>query len=448
MTFLKQPIYSVSEITGSIKTLLEGKFRFITIRGEISNLKTPYSGHSYFTLKDDKAQIRAVIFKNQKRYLLDPLQDGKQVICHGRISLYEPRGEYQIIVDSIEGDGAGQFRQEFEKIKKRLEERGYFAGSSKKNIPPYPEKIVIISSPTGAAIQDFLKIYQIRQSFTHLQILPVRVQGEQAAEEIAEAIRIANGLDNIDLIVLCRGGGSIEDLWAFNEIAVAEAIHASQLPVVTGVGHEVDFTIADFCADARAATPTGAAEMLLADSEELGRKIMAYGNRQRAILGGQISFYQQKLKRLTKSLSLIEYSVEQSSHHLELTISYFKQAMLSSMERREQKLQQGSERLKAEAPLHKIILQKQRVENLKHRLKRQIRHSLDEKKGQFSQQAALLNSVSPLATLSRGYAVARIISTGRKEIISNSTQVKEGQEINVLLGQGSLDCKIVKSNQD
>ncbi|MBU1566683.1 MAG: exodeoxyribonuclease VII large subunit, partial [Proteobacteria bacterium] len=216
-TINKESILTVSQLTAAIKDILETEYRFVKICGEISNLKTPFSGHSYFTLKDSGAQIRAVLFKQQKRFVELNVQDGQQVVVFGRISLYEPRGEYQIVADSIELYGIGKLLKEFEQLKRKLADKGYFAVEFKKPLPPYPGKIIIISSPTGAAIQDFLKIVKNRMSPVHIQILPVKVQGKTAAAEIAKAIGIAQKIADADVIVLCRGGGSIEDLWAFNE---------------------------------------------------------------------------------------------------------------------------------------------------------------------------------------------------------------------------------------
>ncbi|RPH38632.1 MAG: exodeoxyribonuclease VII large subunit, partial [Desulfobulbaceae bacterium] len=268
-----QEILTVSQATQSIKYLLEDSFRFIHVRGEISNLKIPYSGHQYFILKDSSAQLRAVLFKTQERYLSRPLADGQQVLCHGRISVYEQRGEYQLIIDIVENLGSGELQIKFEKLKKKLADEGLFAGSRKKPLPPFPEKIILLTSPSGAAVHDFLTVWHNRRSSVAIQILPVRVQGKGAGEEIAAALDLANNKLTADMIVLCRGGGSIEDLWAFNEECVARAIARSAIPVVTGIGHEIDFTIADFCADLRAPTPTGAAERIIPDTLLLRRQI-------------------------------------------------------------------------------------------------------------------------------------------------------------------------------
>ena len=252
-------IFTVTEINDSIRGILEVQFPFVSVAGEISNLRQPLSGHCYFTLKDDKAQIRAVLFKMQQRYLSAMPADGQMVICHGRISVYEARGEYQLIVDTIDFHGTGIMQLEFERLKQKLAAEGLFDEETKKQLPYLPEHITLVTSPKGAAVHDFIRIAQSRCPLTKIAVFPVSVQGDAAAGEISRAIAAINKHLKTDIIVLCRGGGSLEDLWAFNEEKVARAIDASTIPVVSAVGHEIDYTIADFVADLRAPTPSGAA---------------------------------------------------------------------------------------------------------------------------------------------------------------------------------------------
>ena len=263
-------VYSVSALTRELKNLVESKYRFIQVQGEVSNLKRPYSGHSYFTLKDDRAQLRAVLFKGNSRYLQKPIEDGQQVICHGRISIYEPRGDYQLIVDTVDFQGSGLLQVKFEELKKKLAAEGLFDPDKKQPVQKFPREIVLVTSPTGAAVHDFLKIWRKRDVPCNILLFPVRVQGSGAADEISQAITTVNKhFPQVDCIVMCRGGGSLEDLWAFNEEVVARSIAESRLPVVSAIGHEIDFTISDFCADIRAATPTAAAEQLIPDRRQL-----------------------------------------------------------------------------------------------------------------------------------------------------------------------------------
>jgi exodeoxyribonuclease VII large subunit len=256
-------ILTVTELTASIRGILETEFPFVTVTGEISNLRKPYSGHLYFTLKDENSQLKTVLFKMQQKYLRELPLDGQQVICRGRISVYEPRGEYQLIVDYIERMGTGELQVAFENLKLKLDQEGLFDQDHKKQIPRFPSRVALVTSPEGAALYDFLKVALQRFPSQPIEIYPVRVQGKEAAPEICEALATLNLRNRCDVIVLCRGGGSIEDLWSFNEESVARAIYESNVPVVSAIGHEIDCTISDFVADLRSPTPTAAAEAVI-----------------------------------------------------------------------------------------------------------------------------------------------------------------------------------------
>jgi len=439
-------ILSVSQLTRSIKNILESEYRFVRISGEISNLRTPFSGHSYFTLKDSSAQIRAVLFKQQRRFVDINLQDGQQVVLFGRITVYEPRGEYQIIADSVELFGTGVLQQKFEQLKLRLAEKGYFAQENKKPIPPYPARIVVISSPTGAALHDFLKIVKIRSSPIHIQILPVRVQGQEAAAEIAGALKIANALKEVDIIVLCRGGGSLEDLWAFNEERVAEAIHHSTLPIVTGIGHEIDFTIADFCADFRCPTPTGAAEKLVPDAHLLRRQLITLKSSLGSRLEQKLMSLEQRLQQSIRLLGDMKEIFRASALRLQLAKSYFFQAANKNLTARESTLHSCIRRLQRQAPFSRIELQEKHLQFLTWQLHGSIKRLLEKKQMVLARQAGLLHSVSPLATLGRGYSIVRKFNAAEQSyrIIRRSSEVGVGEEINILLSQGQLECIVEK----
>jgi exodeoxyribonuclease VII large subunit len=440
-------ILTVSQLTRSIKNILESDFRFIRISGEISNFKMVYSGHSYFTLKDGSAQIRAVLFKQQKRFVDLALKDGQDVVCFGRITVYEPRGEYQIIVDSVELFGTGRLQKEFEQLKTRLSEKGYFAAEAKKALPPYPEKIVVISSPTGAAIHDFLKIVKLRNSPVQIQIIPVRVQGKDAAGEIADAIRTANNLPDVDIIVLCRGGGSLEDLWAFNEQVVAEAIHSSILPIVTGIGHEVDFTIADFCADFRCPTPTGVAEKLVPDTHALRQHLASLQNGLLNRVCRKLSFMEQRLRHSIRMLGNMKSVFKDSEFRLQLSKSYLLQATTKNILSRENRLRSCIRRLQSQAPSSRIELQQRHLHFLVTQLQNHIQRILERKQMVLAEQATLLNSVSPLATLGRGYSIVRKFDKKDESyrVITSSTDANVGDKINILLHEGQLDCIVKRS---
>ncbi len=446
-TLNKEAILTVSQFTAALKDILETQYRFVRICGEISNLKIPFSGHCYFTLKDAGAQIRAVLFKQQKRFVDLTLQDGQQVVVFGRISVYEPRGEYQIMVDSIELYGIGKLLREFEQLKRKLADKGYFAAEFKKPLPPYPGKIIVISSPTGAAIQDFLKIVGNRKSPVHIQILPVKVQGKTAAAEIAKAIDLAQWIAGADIIVLCRGGGSIEDLWAFNEEIVAEAIHRSKLPVVTGIGHEVDFTIADFCADFRCPTPTGAAEKLVPDAVMLRQHIRSLRASLQLRIERKLRFIEQQLEHHKKMLGDMRNVFNGFEFRLHLGKSHLLQAMIGYLQEREQKYQLLNRALQKEIPSTRIEAQGQRIHMLVMQLKNHMQRTLEKKQAALAEQASLLHGVSPLATLARGYAIVRkkLPEDSGWRVVSRARDAQVGEELHVLLHEGQLECVVTRN---
>jgi exodeoxyribonuclease VII large subunit len=449
MNTLSSPnILTVSQFTAEIKEILENRYRFVHICGEISNLKTPFSGHCYFTLKDAGAQIRVVLFKQQKRFVDLVLQDGQQVVVFGRITLYEPRGEYQVVADSVQLHGIGKMLREFEILKRKLSEKGYFAAESKRSLPVFPKKIAVISSPTGAAIQDFLKIVNIRKSPVHIQILPVKVQGKTAAGEIAKAIEIAQRLDNIEIIVLCRGGGSMEDLWAFNEEIVADAIHRSTLPVVTGIGHEVDFTLADLCADFRCPTPTGAAEKLIPDAVSLRRHVDSLRVGLQRCLQRQINVSEQRLSHHKKMLGDMNSVFRGLEFRLRLSKAHMVQAISDCLQVKERNLDSLVRHLSQESPSSRIDFHLHHLKLLLSQLKNHMRRTLESKQANLAEQASLLNGVSPLATLARGYAIVQKKQAEKSgwRLVSRAQDTAVGEELNILLREGHLDCLVINKH--
>lgn len=443
-------IFTVSQISGSIKNLLEGEFRFVRVSGEISNLSRPYSGHSYFTLKDETAQLRAVLFKGQLRFLANDIRDGQQVVCHGRISVYEPRGEYQLIVDTVDFHGAGLLQLQFEKLKNRLAAEGLFDEKRKKKIARYPRHITLITSPTGAAVHDFLKIWSNRGWGATIQILPVRVQGVGAAEEIAAAIATINknrrAKEATEIIVLCRGGGSLEDLWAFNEESVARAIAGSVLPIVSAVGHEVDFTIADFCADLRAPTPTGAAEQLIPDRLQVQRLLLSSKRRLTTLLLQKIEGHARQVSQNRRLLGDLETTLSHFSLQVDHHTSRLIHCTQGLLNKQAADLSRLTSRLQHLSPVTTMTLQAQALGHTTEKLIQRMQTLLQQKSAAFSKQAALLDSVSPLATLARGYAIARRKNSGKKEgeILTNSSHVHPGEQVEIILHTGSLECGVTR----
>ena len=298
----ERKVYTVSELTKKIRETLEVNFDLIWVTGEISNLRTPSSGHYYFTLKDKESQIKAVLFRPQLRFLKFLPQDGMDIICYGRLTVYEKRGEYQIIIEYLEPKGIGALSFAFEQLKEKLSKEGLFDQAHKKPIPFLPKRIGIITSPTGAAIRDMIQIIGRRFSNLEIYIYPVRVQGEEAPSEIVKAIYEMNQWGKVDVIILGRGGGSLEDLWAFNTEEVARAIFDSKIPIISAVGHEIDFTIADFVADLRAPTPSAAAELVVPDRTEITNVISSLSvrlnTRMKQILEMEKQHYFMLIKRL------------------------------------------------------------------------------------------------------------------------------------------------------
>lgn len=437
-----RPIYTVSQLTNEIKNLLERNFEYIWVEGEISNLRIPTSGHIYFTLKDETAQIRAVMFRLQSRLLKFEPVDGLQVISYGRISVYEPRGEYQLIVDYLEPKGLGALQLAFEQLKEKLAQEGLFDPAHKKPIPRLPQRIGIITSPTGAAIRDMLKIIERRYANIHILIYPVRVQGPGAAQEIAQAIKELNEWPNIDVIIVGRGGGSLEDLWAFNEEIVARAIFSSRVPVISAVGHEIDYTIADFVADLRAPTPSAAAELVVQEKIELLEGLANLNNRLFHNLRSFLEIKKEKLQSFIyrlidprKKLSDQRLHIDDLSHRLFKALS---QTLLKKKEifqfKRDSLFLHHPGRQIGQASLHLQQLFRQMILAVKGeiRLLRQKWQNCSEK----------LNALNPLAILERGYSIAWLLP--RDEIIKDASLLKAEDKVRIKVHKGEFTAKVEK----
>jgi len=442
-----QELYSVSSLTKELKNMVENEFRFIQVQGEISNMRRPYSGHAYFTLKDQHAQLKSVLFKGSTRYLEKPVADGQLVICHGRISIYEPRGDYQLIVDSVDFKGAGTLQQRFEKLKMELAAEGLFDAQRKKEIIPFPAEIVLVTSPGGAAVHDFLKIWRAKKYPINIKIFPVRVQGDSAAGEIIHALTTINReLPQTDVIVLARGGGSLEDLQPFNEEILARAIVRSKLPILSAVGHEVDFTISDFCADVRAATPTAAAEILVADATFLCKRIKQIQSHLIKEISSTIADFQyivDQNRRLLGDMELFFTNATLRLDHLSLSLQNILITRLAGYQGQCDIL---SNRLLNNSPVARLAMQEQRLTFTAERLSLLFFKILHDKEAEFSKQAGLLDAVSPLATLSRGYGIGSKIDrkTRKKILLRESNQVREGDLVELRLYKGKILCDVVE----
>ncbi|CAK8724759.1 exodeoxyribonuclease VII large subunit [Candidatus Electrothrix aarhusensis] len=428
--------------------MLEGRFAFISVAGEISGLRRPGSGHMYFTLKDDQAQIKAVLFKMQQRYLQQLPKDGDMVICLGRVSVYEPRGDYQLIIDSLDYHGEGALQLAFEQLKKRLDAEGFFDQELKKPIPPLPEHLILVTSPSGAAVHDFIRIAQKRYPQVRISVYPVAVQGEHAAKELCQAVSEINlqqaaGRLAADAIILCRGGGSVEDLQAFNNEELAWEIHRSAIPVVSAVGHEIDFTIADLVADLRAPTPSGAAEMLLPDSQALREHLADQARRLRRTMQDKLDRHQERIALYRQKLTGAAQPVDTLLLRLDHMGENMEHAMQANLTALQARLDRVENRLKRNNPLLVLNLYHQRIEEMQRRLRQIGSRLISDKEQDLARAAGVLEAVSPLSTLARGYSVARKVS-GRRALISAADQVQAGESIEVLLHQGRLECEVTR----
>jgi len=433
-------ILTVSELTEQIKATLEARFSEVWVEGEISNLRIPPSGHVYFTLKDDFSQIRGVLFKMRARTLRFLPEDGLHVVCRGRIGLYEKRGEYQLILEAMEPKGIGALQLAFIQLKERLEKEGFFDPGRKKPLPFLPKTIGILTSPTGAVIRDMIQIIQRRFENMHLLLYPVRVQGEGAAFEIAGGVKYFNKKKNVDVIILGRGGGSLEDLWAFNEEVLAKAIYHSKIPVVSAVGHETDYTISDFVADLRAPTPSAAAEMVARDKRELKNSLSYLGNR----LESQILQYLQGLRSdlsyLRKGLIDPEKRIEEYFLRVDDLFNRLQRFLLRGLSGKREKDRYLHNRLLLQRPDQKIKNIRIFISEALGRLEKSAKYILEIERERAKGILGKLDSLSPLAILDRGYSITRKLP--ELQILRDASRMKAGDPVEVKLRRGTLFCGV------
>jgi exodeoxyribonuclease VII large subunit len=434
-------IYSVSRLNREVRVLLERGFGSLWLEAEISNFARPSSGHWYFSLKDATAQVRCAMFRQRNMSCAFTPRDGQKVLVRARIGLYEPRGEYQLIVDHMEDAGLGALRRQFEELSAKLKQEGLFAAERKRPLPSLPRRIGIITSPTGAAVRDILHVLARRFPATAVLIYPVSVQGAQAAAEIVAALEISGRRAECDVLILTRGGGSLEDLWAFNDERLARAIVASRIPVITGIGHEIDFTIADFAADVRAPTPSAAAELVVPDAEEWLNAFVQLGARLQRCMRRRLEERRERLRWLTGRAALVSPIARLGAQAQRL--DELEQSLVRTLRRR---LQEHRERLRwltgraaQVTPSTRLAQQRSRLENLDQRLDRAGRQALNSRRERLVPLIRTLNAVSPLATLERGYA---IVSVEGGEILRNAAHAKPGTIIEARLAQGRVRAKV------
>jgi exodeoxyribonuclease VII large subunit len=435
-----QRVYTVSELTLAIKELLEASFPRVWVEAEVSNLHRHSSGHMYLTLKDQRSQIRAVMFRSQARELGFEPEDGMRLLCLGRIGLYEVRGEYQLYVDFMEPRGLGALQKAFEQLKGRLQKEGLFDPSRKRPLPVLPACIGIVTSPTGAVIRDMLQILGRRFPNLHILVRPVRVQGQGAAQDIVQGLEDLNRHGGVDLIVIARGGGSLEDLWAFNEEAVARAIASSAVPVVSAVGHEVDYTIADFVADLRAPTPSAAAELIVPVKRELLAAISELKDDLAVAMARCIRDQRDALDACRQRLGdrrrrLADWSLLIDDLHGRLGASAWQ-----GLTRARERLRHQSALLLRADPRQRIHGTRVELRSLEARLGEAVAKTLLVKRGELAREGAMLESLSPLKVLGRGYSIVR--SLPGHEIVRDATLLQPGDRLRVTFQRGEADCRV------
>jgi exodeoxyribonuclease VII large subunit len=446
----ERSIVSVSELNRQARTLLERGLSRLWVEGEISNLARPASGHVYFTLKDDAAQIRCAWFRQRQRHgQAREIADGAQMLAYGRVSLYEPRGDYQLIVEQLERSGEGELRRQFEALKRKLDAEGLFDAALKRELPALPTRIGVITSPSGAAVRDILTVLRRRFACIPVVIYPAAVQGEAAVAELVAALRSAAARAECDVLIIGRGGGSLEDLRAFNDEVLARAIRQSPIPVISAVGHEVDISIADLVADVRAPTPSGAAELAVPDQAAWLRALEISRQRLVSLIGRTLDDKSQALDWLARRLSAGSpaATVRRQSERLDALRRALAGSMRHDLIVRERRLESLAGRLFRRSPEANLERLRYRWDGLAGRLGRAGQHRVDRLQARLALAARALDSVSPLATLERGYA---IVTRDAGRIVTDAATLSEGDRVEARLARGRFTATIdaIKKEQD
>lgn len=443
--FSDKRILTVSRLTALIKGVLEENFEHVWVEGEVSNLAMPVSGHLYFTLKDAGAQLRCVMFRGSVRALKFKPKDGMGLIVRGRLSLFEPRGEYQLIVEYLEPQGIGTLQLAFVQLKERLAKEGLFAEAHKKALPKLPQRIGIVTSATGAAVHDILNVLNRRFANVEVLIYPVKVQGEGAAAEIAQAVEDFNRYGQIDVMIVGRGGGSLEDLWPFNEEVVARAIYKSSIPVISAVGHEVDFTIADFVADMRAPTPSAAAEMVVKSKTELAAELDALYHRLRQGIRYRLAGSRGKVAALTRSLKDPSMLIGHLAQRIDALAERLDFAWRGGLKRRSDRLAYLRNHLRLINPALTIERGRELMMSLVARGEHGLHRTIEKYRERTAVNSGKLQALSPLQTLSRGYAIAVKLPTGG--IVREIGDLSPGDRLDLRLARGGAVCKVESTHR-
>jgi exodeoxyribonuclease VII large subunit len=433
-------IFTVSELTSLVRTSLELQFQDIWLEGEVSNLRAPGSGHLYWTIKDETSQIRAVLFRSNAIRLRFAPQEGMQVVVKGRLTVYEARGEYQIVVEAIEPKGIGALQLAYEQLKTRLAAEGLFDPTRKKPLPSFPSTVGIVTSLTGAAIRDILAVLQRRWPVLHVVIAPVQVQGEGAAAQIADALRMLNQQARVDVIIVGRGGGTLEDLWAFNDEMVVRAIAASHIPVVAAVGHEIDFTLADFAADYRAATPSAAAETVVPVLSDVLKRLRNLTVRAGQAVMRYCLAEHRHLEANVHGLAQIRYRIQRDSQMIDDLTDRLQQATLLRLARGRDHVREEQQELTRLNPILTVQRGLAIVPQFMKRLEQQMRVITVRRRRQVEAAVARLDGLSPLAVLGRGYSILKKLPEG--SLVKRVRDVRSGDHLSAQIADGRLECRV------
>jgi len=433
-------------LTGSLRASIEGQFSDVWLEGELSNLRAPGSGHVYCTLKDKTSQIRAVLFRSSVGRLRFALQEGMQVIVWGRLTVYEPRGEYQIVVDTVEPKGIGALQLAFEQLKERLAAEGLFDQDRKRPIPTFPKSVGVVTSLTGAALRDILAVLRRRWPTIHVLIAPVQVQGENAGRQIAESLAALNDWGSVDVIIVGRGGGSLEDLWSFNEEIVVRAIAASHVPVVSAVGHEIDVTLADFVADLRAPTPSAAAESVVPVLAEIVERLRELTIRTGQMMLRHCAFERQRLDAGIRGVTDMRFRLQEAAQRTDDMVDRLRELLQRVLASGRERVHEAQRDLSDLNPILTIKEGLATVPQFSKRLEGQMGVILAQHRHRIHATLAQLNTLSPLAILARGYSILQTVPAG--QILHRASDVEAGQELEAQLASGRLSCRVTKVFDD
>ncbi|HCG7754354.1 TPA: exodeoxyribonuclease VII large subunit [Vibrio parahaemolyticus] len=436
-----QNIFTVSRLNAEVRLLLENEMGIVWLVGEISNFSAPVSGHWYLTLKDSRAQVKCAMFRGNNRRVTFKPANGNQVLVKARLSLYEPRGDYQLIIESMQPEGDGRLQQEFEELKMKLAAEGLFAQTNKLPLPEHPKRVGIITSKTGAALYDILDVLKRRDPSLPVVIYPTMVQGDDAAIQIAQAIGRANSRNECDVLIVGRGGGSLEDLWCFNNEILARTIAASQIPIISAVGHEVDMTIADFVADVRAPTPSAAAELVSRDNSHKDQSLVAKQHELASAMRYYLAQQKQQSAQLQHRLERQHpsYQLQRQSQQLDELDMRLRRAMQRFIDTRQQAVERKHHRLQLNSPIKHLAQQKSRLERVEHKLMDAMDRKLLTMRHQLAIAAEKLDTVSPLATLKRGYSITQ---TDQGKVVTSADDVKTGDLLVTRLANGEIHSTV------